>query len=691
VDSSFSADSLLEMYLFETDQLIEQLDQSILSGEQSNGFSPPLVNEILRTMHTIKGSSAMMMYSNIASLAHSLEDLFYYIRENQPEQVDYSTLSDLVLEGSDFIKLETIKIKNGDEPDGDATSIIRKVEDFLEQVKGSGHDNSEQENHSSKSEALVGSPIGADVQSQGALPKYQVMLSFDEGCGMENVRAYSVVHRLQEMVSELVYEPDNILESEGSAEVVRQEGFRLQFSSEMTYDEVQQFFMNTSYVKTLQITVQEDEQIGSAEQASSFRHAENAAPGISEAQRPQIELKPVSKDAAAAPTQQSVISVSVSKLDRLMDLVGELVISEAMVTQNPELKDLPLDQFYKAARQLRKITVDIQDMVMSIRMVPLATTFHKMHRIVRDMSKKLDKQVRLDIAGEETEVDKNIIEQLSDPLMHMIRNAIDHGLEPTEERIRKGKSPVGRISLEARNAGGDVAVTIRDDGRGLDRSRILKKAKANGLLHKPEEEMTDKEVYSLIFLPGFSTNENVTEFSGRGVGMDVVTKNIEMVGGSVSVDSEPDLGTTILVKIPLTLAIINGMIIQVGGSSYTVPTISIRQSFRAKPEDLITDPDGCEAIMVRGQCYPILRLHKCYNVQTDITNIPDGIVVMVESEGKVLCLFADELIGEQQVVVKALPDYIKSFKKINGLAGCTLLGDGSISLILDVAGLLRLT
>jgi two-component system, chemotaxis family, sensor kinase CheA len=686
LDSSFSSDSLLEMYLFETDQLIEQLDQSILSGEEINGFPPPLVNEILRTMHTIKGSSAMMMFSNIASLAHSLEDLFYYIRENKPEQLDYSYLSDLVLEGSDFIKLETIKIKHGDQPDGDGASIISRVEDFLVKVKGDSEGNS-----AIDADLTEQTSSPNRVQPSNELPgrKYHVKLAFDEDCGMENVRAYAIVHRLQELVSELVYEPSNILESETSAEAVRQEGFQLWFSCGMSYEEVQLFFTGTSYVRALDITLQEDEKYteeAPANHASGQVHTELGAASPTTPS----EAKTASKEAVAS-SQQSVISVSVSKLDRLMDLVGEMVISEAMVTQNPELKDLPLDQFYKAARQLRKITVDIQDMVMSIRMVPLATTFHKMHRVVRDMSKKLDKQVRLEIAGEETEVDKNIIEQLSDPLMHMIRNAIDHGLEPAEERVRKGKDPVGRLWLEARNAGGDVAVTIRDDGKGLDKSRILKKAKDNGLLYKPEEEMTDKEVYSLIFLPGFSTNENVTEFSGRGVGMDVVTKNIAMVGGSVSVDSETDMGTTIHIKIPLTLAIINGMIIQVGSSSYTVPTISIRQSFRAKQEELITDPDGAEMMMVRGQCYPILRLHQCYKVQTEVTEIQDGIIVMVESEGRVLCLFADELIGEQQVVVKALPDYIKSFRKIQGLAGCTLLGDGSISLILDVAGLLRLT
>jgi two-component system chemotaxis sensor kinase CheA len=367
-----------------------------------------------------------------------------------------------------------------------------------------------------------------------------------------------------------------------------------------------------------------------------------------------------------------------------MDLVGEMVIAEAMVIQNPDLRGLALGNFTKAARQLNKITTDIQDMVMSIRMVPLSATFTKMHRIVRDMCKKLDKEVHLEILGEETEVDKNIIEHISDPLMHLVRNSIDHGIESPEERLAKGKAKIGTITLEAKNAGSDVLIIVKDDGKGLNKEKILKKARENNLLFKNEEDMTDKEIFNLILLPGFSTKETVTEFSGRGVGMDVVTKNIEAVGGSLSVDSVAGKGTVITLKIPLTLAIIDGMNIKVGKARYTIPTISIKESFRPKEGDIITDPDGNEMIMVRGQCYLIRRLHEVYKVKTDITKFTDGIIIMVEQDEKTVCVFADELLGQQQVVVKALPQYIQNLKKTRGLAGCTLLGDGSISLILDV-------
>lgn len=382
--------------------------------------------------------------------------------------------------------------------------------------------------------------------------------------------------------------------------------------------------------------------------------------------------------------KQSMISVSVAKLDMLMDMVGELVISESMVIRNPDLANLQLDNFSKASRQLHKIIGDLQDIVMSIRMVPLSVTFQKMNRIVRDMSRKLKKDINLEIIGEETEVDKNIIEHISDPLMHLIRNSIDHGIEPADERARADKPAKGSIILEAKNAGGNVWITVKDDGKGLCRDKIYKKALAGGYTNKSENELTDKEIYSFILLPGFSTSDNVTEFSGRGVGMDVVAKNIGKIDGTVIVDSTPGKGTAVSVKIPLTLAIIDGMVIQVGNARYIIPTVSIKESFKAGSENIITDTSGNEFIMVRGNCYPVLRIHRLFKINTEITDIHDGIVIMTENNEKAICIFADVLLGEQQIVVKSLPGYIK---KVKGISGCTLLGDGGIGLILDIAGL----
>jgi len=384
-----------------------------------------------------------------------------------------------------------------------------------------------------------------------------------------------------------------------------------------------------------------------------------------------------------------MISVNVSKLDRLMDLVGEMVISEALVTQNPDLDGMELDNFQKAARQHHKIICEVQDMVMSIRMVPLAATFHKMHRLVRDMNKHLNKETELVLLGEDTEVDKNIIEHISDPLMHLVRNSIDHGIEAYEEREVKGKDRKGKVIIEAKNSGSDVLIQIKDDGRGLSKTKILTKAREHGLINKAESELTDREIFNMILLPGFSTKDSVSEYSGRGVGMDVVTKNIEAIGGTVTIDSTEGNGTCISLKLPLTLAIIDGMNIRVGESRYTIPITTIKESFQPDPGNIITDPDGNEMIMVRGNCYHIKRLHRLYDVKTEITEFAGGILIMVELEGRTCCLFADELLGQQQVVVKTLPDYIKNIRKIQGISGCTLLGDGKISLILDIAALIN--
>lgn len=681
----FSSEPMMEMYIFETSQQLEELEQVIISSEKEGMFSPDNINEMFRFMHTIKGSSAMMLFNNVSELAHSIEDVFYFLRENKPEKLDFHGLSDLVLEGVDFIKIEIEKIKDGEKADGDIANLMEKIEGFLTELKLENSCEGEiQRPPSAKVQQYY---IAPEKKGSSELNRYKAVITFQDGCEMENVRAYTVTHNLSNFAKELYYIPEDILENDDNAQYIRQNGFQIFVTTEKNYEEMYEFFMQTIFLQDLNLSIldnDEEEQVLKQTNKLEIEDNQIKMPEI-------VTAKETVQKEASAPSTQSIISVNVEKLDRLMDLVGEMVIAEAMVTQNPEVEQLGIENFQKAARQLHKITTELQDMVMAIRMVPLSMTFKKMNRIMRDMCKKLGKEVNLSVIGEETEVDKNIIEHISDPLMHLIRNSIDHGIESNDERERMGKERVGTVTLEAKNSGSDVLVLIRDNGRGLQKEKILKKATENGLLDNYEHELTDKEIYNLILLPGFSTKEQVTEYSGRGVGMDVVLKNLESVGGSVNVDSILGKGTTITLKIPLTLAIIDGMNIKVGSSRYTIPIISIKESFRPRKGECFKDPDNNEMIMVRGQCYPILRLHEHYSIETNITEFSEGILIMLEQEDRTICLFADELLGQQQVVVKALPNYIKRIKKIQGLAGCTLLGDGSISLIVDVNGLCSLT
>jgi len=676
-----SAVPLSHLFVFETKQMLEQLERLILDGEKSGGLKTS-IDEVFRIMHTIKGSAAMMLFNDISSLAHSVEDVFYYLRETKPLTVDYSELADLVLRTIDFIKDEVEKVENGSGPDGDCSGIREKSREFLSVLQVTDR---VIENNSSKSvgdEQKCQYDIDANPKSLGEdKTKYQAVVYFDEDCGMENIRAFTLVHELGELAQDIEYLPKDILENDGSAEVIKEEGFKIEFTTTHSLARMQAFFTKTMFLKKFHLEMVDTIDVAKPPKIKTIDLGDQ----IFESALLDDPVMPIVQEIVPhGDSKQSFISVNVSKMDILMDLVGELVIAEAMVTQNPELQGVTLDKFYKSVRQLRKITGELQDTVMSIRMVPLSATFHKMNRIVRDMIRQLDKQADLQIIGEQTEVDKNIIEHISDPLMHLIRNAVDHGIESSEERIAKGKSAVGKIRLEAKSAGGDVWIVIKDDGGGLNREKILSKAIERGLIANDDGLLTDQQVYSFILQPGFSTKDVVTEFSGRGVGMDVVAKNIEKVGGTISVDSVQGEGTTMSIRIPLTLAIIDGMKVKVGNSIYTIPIIAIKESFRLQDQNLITDIDNNEMIMIRGQCYPVLRLHKRFKVQAAATDLQVGIMVMVEVDGKSLCLFADSLLGQQQVVVKALPSYIE---RIRGIAGCTMLGDGSVSLILDVAGL----
>ena len=577
--------------------------------------------------------------------------------------------------------------------DGDFTLFVNKAHKFLEILKATNITSealenyeigeilennkvksTDEENEDTDQEKIEELKSFNNDDSNINLNLFRAVLFFEEDCEMENIRCFTVIHRLKEVAEVSYFYPEDINENNDACEIIKNKGFKIFLKTDYTIEEIKNFFMETVFLSKVDIKQFDNENKFN----KKIRKQDEKSEEINEIKN---------NEKTKTSNKQNLISVDVNKLDMLMNLVGELVISEVMVTKNSELSGLHLDSFNKAARQHRKRLSDLQDVVMSIRMVSLGPTLNKMNRIIRDMCKKLNKEVELEIIGQDTEVDKNIIEHIGDPLMHIIRNSMDHGIETEEERTEAGKPSNGKITIEAKNTGGEVWIIVKDDGKGLNKDKILNKAIDHGLVKSSVNELTDKEVYSMIFLPGFSTNENVTEFSGRGVGMDVVVKEIEKIRGTVTVDSIEGKETTTSIKIPLTLAIIDGMTIKVGKSPFTIPVTSIRQSFIIKKEDIIKDLDNKDMILIRGECYSIIKLHELYNIKTEIVNIEDGIVIMVEDQGKTKCIFADKLIGEQQVVIKALPEYIK---KVDGVIGCSLLGDATISLILDISEIVNL-
>jgi two-component system, chemotaxis family, sensor kinase CheA len=391
-------------------------------------------------------------------------------------------------------------------------------------------------------------------------------------------------------------------------------------------------------------------------------------------------------EAAKAKTDaSSVIRVQTSKLDYLMDMVGEMVITQSLIRHNPAISSLQNAKLIADISQLARITSEVQRTTMGMRMITLGQVFQRSTRLIRDLSRKQGKHIEVSVSGEETEVDKTIAEELTDPLLHMVRNACDHGIDTPEERAAAGKDPVGKISLSAYHQGGQIVIEIADNGRGLNKDKIVAKAVQKGII-EPNAHLSEQEIFNLIFEPGFSTAAQVTDLSGRGVGMDVVRRNINKLRGRIEIQSKLGQGTTFYLRLPLTLAIIEGLVVGVGPHRYIVPIYAVRELISPRPEMLGTVQGRNETAMVRNQVLPVLRLSRRFNVAPKSENACDGLLVVTESQEQPFCLLVDEVLGKQEVVIKSLGETLKD---ISGIAGGAILGDGRVGLILDLEGVFR--
>ncbi len=632
-------------FLSETYDHLEDSESNILSIEEDS-FDLELVNAIFRSIHSIKGSAGFLGLANMQKLSHELE-----------------TLLDKVRKGEISINQEISNVCLS------SIDVLRKLRDNLsirvDRELGKIADSASKEQ---------------PINIQPSIDEILSILNKEEG--PEEIEE----DKKEDLVGEILLD-DGVVTQEQLDKALKDKGRKI---GEILVDQ------GATTPKKIGKALEEQKPLGEVlvEKGAITR------PQLKEALKEQDKMvgEILVEDGAAASdkvnaalqaqqdqrktrVQSRTVKVDTEKLDSLFDMVGELVISNTLITG--EMKSITNNMASKNLSQLNKITKDIQDKVMSMRMVPLKQTFQKMARLVRDVSMQAGKKIKLSISGEETELDKNVIEEIADPLVHLLRNSVDHGVEPEEERIAKGKPGEGHILLNAFHKGGNIVIEIDDDGRGLQKEKILNKALEKGLI-KDKSGISDSQIYNLIFAPGFSTADKVTNISGRGVGTDVVKKNIEKLRGKVEVDSAEGNGSKFTIRLPLTLAIIDGIVVKVGNATYILPTISIEESLSPKKEDISTIKEQGEVVNMRGTLFPLVRLHKLYNINDAKTNPCEAIVVVVESDQGRYSILVDELLGQQQVVIKSLGE---RFKDIKGISGGAIMGDGKVGLILDVSGI----
>lgn len=569
----FNTDDMLDSYLLENQQLLEDLQEVVLAQKDEACFEEEAVHKLFRIMHTIKGSSGFMMFDAVALVAHKLEDVFYIIRESHPKNVPHLQLVELIFSVSDFISGELEKIQNGEPADGNPQEILGRLEAFLEIIKEELEVEKRQQIQSREEAAqkFYIAPVSANTSNH-----FRITLVYNEGVSLVNKRAYKTVLALKENAEEVIYFPEDLIADESCVEEIQKNGFHILLRTQESEAEVREFFKKGYTVCKVEIEacteaeyergfgeLQEDqfffidldssiEEIEARaertqEQIMSETKKMELAPGDFVIQPKDLgKAKKMVRDAQKMAEKAAYISVDVAKMNQLMDLMNEIQALD----------------FTESVLQIKSMFSDLQKCVLSMRMIPLTNTFQKMNRIVFDLSRKQGKDIEFVMHGEETEIDRNIVEHIVDPLMHLVRNAVDHGIEAPIDRLIIGKPEKAKITISAQTEDGEVLICVEDDGRGLNRQQILDKARSQGLLEtdKADEDYTDAEVYQLITLPGFSTKEQITEYSGRGVGLDVVSSNLASIGGSLEIESARGMGSRMLMRIPLTYAIMDGIV-----------------------------------------------------------------------------------------------------------------------------------
>ncbi len=685
-----------DAFFEESFEALDSMEAALLKLDVGSP-EPELINTIFRVAHSIKGGSATFGFSEIASFTHSLETLLDELRSGtMPVSVQ---LSDLLLKSVDVMRAMLRAVQAKQPLDSQRVSDLQFDLEVAIARKGEAAAPAAPA-MAAVPPAIPGgeppAPVIHDAASQ-LTPRWRIRFHpYRELLARGNdplrmLRELAALGDLQVRLDAQMLPP--------LADVNPQDcylAWSLELPGEVAEEAIKQVFEwaeGDCDLTIERLPAAQQEPAASAETASAPA-ATAPAPAPAPAAQPGAHQAPSPAPAAAAKPEASVsalgdsgsIRVSVEKIDELMNTVGELVITQAMLGQLGSHFDGPDAEKLRAGiGQLERNMRELQESVMRVRMLPISFVFSRFPRMVRDLAQRLGKQIELKLTGEQTELDKTVLEKIGDPLVHLVRNCIDHGIESPGARLAAGKTAEGTVHLDACHRGGNIAVEVSDDGGGLDKERILAKARARGLV-SPNDTLTDAEIYELIFVPGFSTAEKTTDVSGRGVGMDVVRRNVKELGGKVEVKSDRGRGSRFTITLPLTLAIVDGQSVSVGTETYIVPLISIVESMQLKASGVTRLSGHSEVLSFRGDYLPIIRLHELFGVEPRSRALHEGLVVVAEGDGRRVGLFVDDLLGQQQVVIKSLE---ANYGHIEGVSGATILGDGSVALILDVPGLIR--
>lgn len=696
VGAGIDLSQFYQVFFEEAGENLDRMEQLLLEVDIEAADDEEL-NSIFRCAHSVKGGAATFGFSDVAELTHQMETLLDKLRRH--ELAPTAPMVDVLLASGDALRAQLARHQNGGGEEVDTTELLGNIRTLV------------------AGEALAAPVSAAPVKAAAPEPAPAATASTAAPSGPQAralelrvgpleqpAMADNLIDLFKEITDLGTIEPiDGGQPSDGMRR------FKITTtSSDSDLLDLFTFHVPREAVALLPLGPGYGFHAGAPGAPKEEPAADpgygffDDAPGAPSGTAPAAESnavaapvaaapKPVARPAAkadkpsAATAEASTLRVSVEKVDQLINLVGELVITQAMLAQNSKNVDTALyQQLASGLADLERNTRDLQESVMSIRMIPMSVVFNRFPRMLRDLAAKLGKKVDFVTHGEATELDKGLVEKITDPLTHLVRNSCDHGIELPAERVAKGKPEQGTITLSASHQGGSIVIEVRDDGKGLSRDKLLKKAREKGI--DAPDSMTDQEVWGLIFAPGFSTAEVVTDVSGRGVGMDVVKKNITSLGGTVEIDSAEGYGMSVKVRLPLTLAIMDGMSVGVGEECYILPLSSVVESFQVQPGMIRTIGNSGRVVEVRDEYMPVLELEQVFNVpRFDFENV-SAIMVVVEAEGGRVALLVDELLGQQQVVVKNLE---ANYRRVDDVSGATIMGDGRVALILDVGSLVR--